>query len=344
MPSKNIYSKSYALEFTRIALLFIFSAFTTALFGQSYTTIKSGDWNDPSIWSPTHPSGYPTSSDQTITISGSHIVTIPAGLSITADELIVNGTLQISQAAGLTITNGSATDLQLSGTLNVYGTLKLSDQATHTGLMSSNTTFYTGSHYSHLYTILEGVIPSASWNSGSTLEINGYTTFSFATTSGNWSQRFGNVEWNCTLQSSGIKMNGLLQNITGSFSVISTGSSLLELSNNQALTINIAGDVTIANDSRVYFSTAPVLGNSVEALQINIGGTFNYTSTHSAGSETNEGKKTTINIAGDFYMNAPGGKLTLSLKESNTVAGDGTTFNIGGNFNLVAGQIFANDV
>ncbi|HEY8934946.1 MAG TPA: T9SS type A sorting domain-containing protein, partial [Cyclobacteriaceae bacterium] len=47
---------------------------------------------------------------------------------------------------------------------------------------------------------------------------------------------------------------------------------------------------------------------------------------------------------GDFYMNAPGGKLTLSLKESNTVAGDGTTFNIGGNFNLVAGQIFANDV
>ncbi|HTJ52819.1 MAG TPA: T9SS type A sorting domain-containing protein, partial [Cyclobacteriaceae bacterium] len=175
-------------------------------------------------------------------------------------------------------------------------------------------------------------------------EITGYTTYSSATASGNWNQSFGNVEWNCVLQSTRMKMNGLLQNITGNFSVINTGSSLLELSTNQALTINIAGDMTITNNSIVYFSTAPTSGNSIESLQINIGGNFSYSSTNPAGSETNEKKKTTLNINGNFYMNAPGGKLIVSLKDSNTISGEGTTFNIAGNFNLVAGEIFCNDV
>ncbi|HTJ51380.1 MAG TPA: hypothetical protein VL443_18095, partial [Cyclobacteriaceae bacterium] len=215
MLNKNIYPKGYGLTSFRIALIFILLAHTTLLFSQSYTTIKSGDWNDPTIWSPAHPSGYPTSADQFITISNSHHVTVPANLSITADEMIINGTLEITSNASLTITNGPATDLQLTGTLNVYGTLKLSDQATHTGLTSSNTTFYPGSRYSHLYTVTEGIIPSASWNSTSTLEITGYTTYSSATASGNWNQSFGNVEWNCVLQSTRMKMNGLLQNITG---------------------------------------------------------------------------------------------------------------------------------
>ena len=111
----------------------------------------------------------PTSSAATITILSGHTVTITS--SVAADQIVVNsgGTLVQNSGITLTVNNGSGTDLAVSGTFKNAGTVTIS--------ASAIVVFQSSGKYQHNFTTSGGTIPTATWNSGSTCEIIGFTTY-----------------------------------------------------------------------------------------------------------------------------------------------------------------------
>jgi len=92
-----------------------------------YKTRQSGDWNDFNTWQVDSGSGFvpatsgqtPTSADDSINIQGGHTVTLTA--DVTADQLIVSGTLNVNSGKTLTLNDGTGTDCLVNSTVNVLG-------------------------------------------------------------------------------------------------------------------------------------------------------------------------------------------------------------------------------
>ena len=61
-----------------------------------------------------------------------------------------------------------------------------------------------------------------------------------------YDQSFGNFTWNCPNQSSVISLDGQLSNVTNNLTIESTGTSSLILSDNNDLTLNIDGNLSIS--------------------------------------------------------------------------------------------------
>lgn len=275
-----------------------------------FRSFQSGPWNDVNtwerfngtIWVNPAPST-PTSSDGSITIRTGHTVAVPAGFSVTVDQLVIqsSATLDIEGTGSLTIANGAGNDLTINtgSALSVAGTLICNNSATIVGSTTSTTTFQSGSVYEHQYTTTQGSIPLATWDAASTLRITGYTSFSTASAAGNWSQAFGNVVWNCASQTATLNLGGLLTTIQGNLNVTATGSTgVLRFLSTTTGTINIGGDFTVTGNSRVSFATT---GNCT----VNVAG--NYFQNLSAGyvrfADGANGIGT-LNITGDFTLNA----------------------------------------
>ncbi|PYK97888.1 MAG: hypothetical protein DME19_14600, partial [Verrucomicrobia bacterium] len=147
--------------------------------------------------------------DGQTTIRTGHTVTVAA--SVTADQVIVQsgGQITVNSTFILTLANGTGTDLDVFGTVNVAGvltinagaavvaesggTLKNSGTVNTTGTL----TFASGGKYQHTYTTSAGTIPTGTWNAGSICEITGYTTYNTANSPpGGLAQNFYNFTWN----------------------------------------------------------------------------------------------------------------------------------------------------
>jgi len=295
--------------------------------GQTFTSVQDGDWDDPNTWGV---ASFPTSSNSS-QITVNHTVTVTNNLTI--DQTTVNGSILVNDAVVLTIANGAGTDITMNGSIVVTGTLVLSNGSTHAGMTASTASFEANSIYQHLFTTAEGVIPDATWDPASTVQILGYTTFNAATAGGNWDQNFGNVTWNCTAQTSSLNLNGLFAlsangGLEGDFRVNSTGTGVIQLSNGQSVSMEIANSLFIAGTSRVHFTVTGV-------VTLDLGGSFVFTSTNTTGSELADNTGScTIDIAGDFSMNGTNGDLDCS----DNANGSGI-LNISGNFELLAGTL-----
>jgi hypothetical protein len=279
----------------------------------------------------------PTSASGTITVRPNHTVTVTS--NVTIDQTAVNstGTLTVSNAT-LTIADGSGTDLTIYNDgiddaffrVNSGGIVELSDLATMSGTGSGNVFFNASSIYRHYYTSTEGIIPSANWNSTSRVEILGYTLGFTATSAGKWGQSFGDFHFNCPLDPSEIvNFAGLFVRTKGEFKVISTGSGRINFCTSESPTINIDTDLSVLGTSRLIIATSGT-------PTVNIKRDFIFSSTLSSGSNTNSIGSTTLNIDGNFTMNAPGGKLSLASGVG--TVGNGI-LNIKGNFALTNGDL-----
>lgn len=272
-----------------------------------YRSVGSGNWNSLSTWQRYNGSTWvaataiPTSAHKMITIQSGHSVTVTA--NVTVDEVVISsgGTLILNSGITMTVANGSGTDFSVSGTFINAGTVTIS---------SSTLAYLNGGLYQHNYTTTAGVIPTASWSTGSTCEIIGYTSNNSAPTG---MQSFYNFIWNCPNQSSAINLNGTLTTVNGNFSMLSSGSNELRLATN-ASTLNIGGDFIQSDGS----------------LAMSVG----------------SGITSTVNVAGDFIMQGgtfsivngsnSTGRLNLSGNYSHTAG----NILVGGNSSTVAEVIF----
>ncbi|MDQ3109270.1 MAG: T9SS type A sorting domain-containing protein [Bacteroidota bacterium] len=91
-----------------------------------YQTAATGNWNVVTTWQTWNgtawvtPGGTPNNTNGVITVQAGHTVTVPA--SVTVDELIVNGTMNLATTITITIFNGTGVDLQINGTFGDFST------------------------------------------------------------------------------------------------------------------------------------------------------------------------------------------------------------------------------
>jgi hypothetical protein len=323
-----------------LAALILFLAWNVCA-GQNYRSRQDGNWNTATTWqvfvggtwqnlesagAGIYQNQIPSSTSDQINIINGDIVSIPSGYSVTIDETIIDaggrisvqstGTLDIAAAASALIVNGS---------------LLANNGSAITGTNGSNVVFNSNATYYHRFTTTEGTIPRSTWAVDSEIEIQGYTTFTTATATGNWDQSFGNFIWNCTSQTSIVNLSGLLTTVTGNLQVSSTNTGTLQFSSSQNATINIGGDLEVEGASKIIVATTSSLGATV-----NVGGDFNFSPTNSSTSTLSTTGHATINISGDFVMSASGSTLYLCNSTGNTGTG---TLNIQGDFNLIAGTL-----
>ncbi|HXI72366.1 MAG TPA: fibronectin type III domain-containing protein [Verrucomicrobiae bacterium] len=269
-----------------------------------YRSKQNGNWGDFTTWQVNSGSGFvdatigqtpDSSSADTIEIRSPHVVTVAA--PVTVDQVTVDVGAQITTTAVLTVTNGTGTDLDVFGTLNSSASLFLTN--------SPAIVFETGGKYQHNFTTA-GTIPKATWNIGSTCEIDNQTS---GNTPGGLAQVFYNFTWNCPSQGANISMGGGLTNVSGDLTILSTGTKEFRFGAGTSPTITIGGNWLVQ------------------------GGT-NVTST-GAGSPT-------INLAGNLVVSGGGlnlgsGAGTTTINAANNVSVTGGSLTLGtgtGNFNF----------
>jgi hypothetical protein len=209
-----------------------------------HRTKASGEWSSPSIWERYNGTTWidaenpPTTSDATVTILTGHSVSVQ--FDATIDQLVINegGTVTVESGVIFTIADGTGDDLYVTGMLDVVGTLqfngggggfKVFGTVRNSGTINGAAWYYASGRYQHNYTSTVGYIPAAAWYGSSTCEVIGYTT-----ATGNMSvgaQTFLNITWNCPGQTGAINVPSQFDNLTGTFTVTSTGSGSLVFNN-----------------------------------------------------------------------------------------------------------------
>jgi hypothetical protein len=190
-----------------------------------YRSRQTGNWNDFNSWQIDTGSGFvdaisgqtPLSTDDTVQIQSPHVITVSANVAVDQVTVDFGGQIAVSAAITLTVANGTGTDLVVNGILASAGTITLTGTAA----------FASGSKYQHNFTTTAGVIPTAAWDSNSTVEILGYTS----STSGpsGLGQTFGNFTWNCSAQSANLSLGGATITATGTFTMTTTNSGSLRM-------------------------------------------------------------------------------------------------------------------
>lgn len=224
-----------------------------------------------------------------------------SNVSVMRAQIDSGGTLTVNSGRTLTINNGSS-----NPDLTVNGTLVNASVVTMNGTGS----FGAGSTYQHAQN--GGTIPTATWNSTSTVSVIGLST----TAPGGLGQAFGNFTFNSPSQTGNVSLAGSLYNVLGNLTVTSTGSGSVRLANTLASgTVNVGGNVLV-NGGTLYVS------GSTGAVTLNVGGNLTVSSGNfyfSGGTAT-----PTVNVAGNVVLS--GGLL----KPSNSTGA--STLNISGDW------------
>lgn len=200
-------------------------------------------------------SGTFTSNSRAVFFDGSAAQTINATATNFAFLLISNTSATVTANAAVTVTGTLTIDANArldmaANTLTITGATSsingfLRSAGTITGASTATLTINNGGTYEHNFTTTPGTIPTATWSSGSTCLIRGYTTGGGAGfVPGGINQAFSNFTWNCSSQSSRGVLNTNVNttfSVSGTFSMVSTGTQHLALAvNSAAFTTNIA--------------------------------------------------------------------------------------------------------
>ncbi|KAA9332612.1 T9SS type A sorting domain-containing protein [Adhaeribacter soli] len=234
--------------------------------GFDYRTRQSGAWNNVATWQRTptgtqswaniiDPADIPDNTADLILVRAGHTVTVST--SLTADDISVQAGSNLVVNSGVTLNiadSPNANDLRVSGTLSNSGNI--------TSLTGAAISFLNGSVYKHNFTTTFGTIPTATWQTLSTVEITGYTNP--AGTPQGFDQSFGDLIWNTPSLSVDVNLNGALSGvIRGNFTVQNTNGKTLHLTSDQATyTATINGNLSITNGSRLNISNGTASGNS----------------------------------------------------------------------------------
>jgi hypothetical protein len=292
----------------------------SALAQTQFRSNATGAWNANATWQQSADgiiwvaaTSTPTSASGVVTIRSPHTVTVSSAVTIDETTIDLGATVIVSNT--LTLAN-VANALTVNGTLSVTGTGAVSSPAV-TALVFNAT-------YTHNRN--GGAIPTATWNTNSLCNVTGIT--GTVPTGLNPTGGFYDFTWNCAGQNANLSFAGSFVSVANDVLISTTNGQQLRFATNTGPTVNIGGNLTATGNTRLAFVTSGA--NAV----INVGGNFNYLSTNTTGSPLKTTGSYTLNIGGNFDMNAVGGFLQLS--NGNTTTG---TVNLLGDFTLTAGTI-----
>jgi hypothetical protein len=292
------------------------------------SNVSSGSWATAATWESSHDGSTnwitstlsPDNNANAITIRNGHTVTV--GTNVSTDQTTVDAGGQITVNSGITLTiaDGTGTDLVVNGIVASAGTI------TPTGTIS----FGGGGKYQHNFTTAAGIIPTATWDGNSTVEILGYT--SNTSVPAGIGQSFGNFTWNCSSQTGNLSFAGASLSASGTLTMTSTntGSVRFGAGTNGVWTL---GSFTQTGGTIDLSSGA---GNGT----LRVAGTFNQ----SGGIITESGSGTTNTIEFDGTLNQ---SVTLGTVNNtisyliNNAAGVtlGSSLNVNANLTFTTGNI-----
>lgn len=328
-----------------------------------FRSVASGNWNTVATWERYNGSAWvvpiaaPLSTDGTISIKSGHTVTVTS--LVTGDQIVVDagGTLTIG-TAGMTLANGTGSDLIVDGTLNISNTLTLTNAANadvnslatlkpggtitfigaslinvngrfrRTGGSMSNTASYwsvnNGGIFEHA---INGgsLLPSLVWKAGSTCEVTGITS----SMPSNINQTFHHFKWNCPNQTAGFDFNARFDSVIGNLTIISTGAATLQFDyqGNNNVT-NIGGDLIIQGGTSYGCANGSGIFN-IGGNYLQTGGSFAF---NQAGANAYGSTSITLNITGNVIMT--GGMMDMTQSTANNANVGKGHINLSGNINL----------
>lgn len=324
---------------------------TTATKTYTWTGATGGNWTTSTNWDLSDGTTPSTALDNVIVNSNVTIASVPTAtigsLTINAGKTVVfqnsgaSTTLTISNVTGTDLTVASTASLTLdysssnsvsmilaaSATADISGTLKVNGTGSNAGASytsTGTTTIGTTGIYQHARD--GGIIPTATWSSGSTCYITGVID-NIPT---GLSQTFHHFTWECSAQSLGTttSLGGSLATINGNLKFLNTNSNILRLKtacSSYALTVN--GNFEISGTSSVLWNSSTACGSVPQSLTLKgnfllgTGATFDE-SLQSTGSELNiifggTSNQTftssgTLNNGSMFYNVSSGAQVTLA--------------------------------
>lgn len=277
--------------------------------------------------------GYVSGPSNVLTIDSASALQLSSGLAI-AQTLAFNNTATFNtKIAGnliikanntntntISFANLSVTNNTITGTLTNNGGVVTATAA--------NTKF--GSTSSYIHNMNGGTIPTATWSAGSTCNVTGVTN----TVPAGLGQTFGNFIWNCTGQSSTIKLAGNLTGVNGNLTFTSTGTTqnIFSLAGVN-YTLNVGGNLFMTGgDVRLQTSKAAVSTTLKVSGNCNLsGGVLTINGADSSAMATTG----VFTVTGDLNLSGTG-VLELNNSLSTSAASIGT-FNLSGNYNQTGG-------
>ncbi len=191
-----------------------------------------------------------------------------------------NGTSWVTASAAPTGTEPKIT-IQSTDSVYVDAAVTITDTLDNKGILNggSSLTFGNGGVYQHDQN--GGVIPSATWNSGSTCSVTGVTS----SAPGNANQSFYNFTWDCAGQTSSVNVAWDSVSIAGNVSVLNTNDAagihwFRFTSNKYGLNpsgpniITIGGNLSISGGSAC---TATGSGTPAHYIRVLVNGNLSYT-------------------------------------------------------------------
>ncbi|HLG34299.1 MAG TPA: T9SS type A sorting domain-containing protein [Bacteroidia bacterium] len=307
-----------------------------------YRTAATGNWNNILTWETYNGSIWvaavatPSSADGVITIQSGHTVSVTA--NVTVDQVVVasGGTLTNS-AATLTVANGTGSDIEISGTvnLNTGGTVTINSSAVISILSGGIYNYNGGSEttgagwaVNNGGTYVHGVngveIPSGTWGSTSTLKITGVTSMD----PDNCNQALGNVIYDCPSQTANLDFKDKLTIINGDFTVVNTGSGSIKFDKSSTnVTLNVAGN---------YYQTGGTLKmTNMGNWNVSVAGNFSL----SGGTFIMAGSDGVPALTVGGNISISGGTLDMSQYTGNTASKGIGTINLSGNFTQTGGSV-----
>lgn len=215
-----------------------------SLISDYFRSSASGLWADAATWESSadglvdwHAATLiPDNNSNKITIRDSHVVEVINSVNVDQLTIDVGGELIVS-IGKLTIVNGpEPVDLQVNGILTGRNTGEVIS-------VDSQIIFANGSKYQHKYTDVNGSIPIATWEIGSTCEIIGYTSYALSMSGS--AQAFDKFVWNAPDQNNPNDGPGLSAGFSAkTVEIISTGAGIMFLGSG-AGTSTIYGDLIL---------------------------------------------------------------------------------------------------
>jgi predicted aspartyl protease len=263
---------------------FTVSTFADNSSGDYFRTNAAADWSAMSTWQGSH--------------DGTNWYTATAVPTSTAASILVQNAITIS-------TSISSSSLTISGgTININSGGNLSNSGTISGATTTTLLVNSGGTYTHA--LNGGTIPTATWNSSSTIIVSGVTS----TAPSGLGQAFGNFTWSSVL-SSNVNINSALTTVNGNFTFNANSPNYnFILADNSSLTLNVAGNFVVSGSGSTLILTE---GNSSPV--INVSG--NFTLSNSSDLDFADGSGAAVlNLKGNYSASG-----ASSLNESNSENG-----------------------
>ncbi|XZF13386.1 GEVED domain-containing protein [Chitinophagaceae bacterium MMS25-I14] len=271
-------------------------------------------------------------SGSSLLLNGSNAMTI--AFSGTGNTANIAGTLEAVGGSNVNVVNftNCIATVTATGTLAEGGT---TGTASYTGTTTAN--LIVNGIFNFKYTTSNGpAIPVASWNTGSTVLVSGYTTATGGP-NGGMNQTFYNFTYNCPGQAANTNWSGTGPlTVTNNFTLASTGSNTLQFASTQSYNYVLNNYIQTGGILDLNSTGTPAAGGQT----LNISGTFNQTGgtlkASGSGSTTNP---VMLNFNGttaqnvNFFNAAPTGPIyyRISNPAGINLTGSGTltsAFNI----------------